>query len=218
MIVYTHCTPSHRPLRDEFLAPSAQRCGLPLVVYGGEQIAEGGRFAGARWIEAMVDKARSMQRAALEAPDGAPYIWADCDVQFLQPCADRLVELLGDCDLAAQAACEDVPLSAGFYIARATAATRALMAAILEHPALQPGFTRHKMSDQTALNALRELVRWRVLPRDEVFTVGAVALKPWRGQPFRVPRGVLVHHADHCVGVDKKAELLRYVARNARPY
>ena len=54
-------------------------------------------------------------------------------------------------------------------------------------------------------------VRWGFLPRS-VWTPGLADPEVWQpGRPLAVPRRILVHHANFCVGIDHKLAQLEAV-------
>lgn len=60
-------------------------------------------------------------------------------------------------------------------------------------------------------------VRWRYLPI-EFFTTGMKRGTDWEpGQDLKIPKGIVMHHANFCVGVEAKVQQLREVRRVVSP-
>ena len=66
-----------------------------------------------------------------------------------------------------------------------------------------------------ALNANFQNIKEKLLPSDKYFTVAAAATwrKVWKGQKFKVPDTIKVHHANWTVGLKNKIKLLDYVRK-----
>ncbi len=142
-------------------------------------------WGGKGWTAQLRRKAHAMQDAALRNKKEF-MLWSDVDVVFLQPCVDRLIELMNageGYDLLGQATGTGT-LCAGFYIARMTDKLHHLLDTIVKDSAAY----KNPAGDQYAMNKHRGLVKWGELPVEEFWTPG------WRGppataRPRRVRRG-----------------------------
>jgi len=197
MKLYTHATPSHERMLREFLIPSAIEFELRI----GQSEQSGSGICGRKDFGASErGKVESMYRASLE-PEGSIVLWCDADVQFFRPCVSRLIELLGDNDLAAQQANHE--LCAGFYVFRCNRRTRNLFDIILHDD-----ISKYTNADQESLNIHKHLVRHRMLPIEEFWTVGPC-------KKVEIPYGIRIHHANWC-RLDNKIRLLKRVRNIVR--
>jgi hypothetical protein len=214
--LYTHVTPSHEVLLDQFLLPSAGE--FYVEVRRGPQRSQG-VFGCDDWCRSMRDKARAMLAAAEECA-GDVFVWADVDVQFFGPVADLLIELLGDYDLACQHEAQPQTLCAGFFVARANPRIRALLQTVAD---FENGDGRDS-SDQAVLNRIKNRVRWTTLPSRHFWTIGHLD-KPVRRVIGKlesgwedllsqhVPATIYMHHANYIVGIDRKLRVMEAVRR-----
>ena len=243
MKVYVPCTSSHRPLLDDWLAPSLD-AAFELEVVEWPQLAPTGAHGDAGFQRLLRAKAALFRDLA--AAGGPPFLLADADIQLFGLRPERLRALLGDRDLAFQRDEAAGRANSGFVVVRPGAGVAALAARVLD------GIDRRNAHDQGELNralglrrsarrrrrwnrwisahpivghtpqchTLRrsgrsrpEGVRWRYLPRS-FFTPGLSRLALWRpGDPIRPPRDIEMHHANWTIGIHDKIAQLEAVRR-----
>lgn len=214
MKLYTFYTPSHEGLLRDYLLPSL-RGQFDVVAHCGPQRCPSAEFRQDGWLETMTEKARHMYRAVADNM-GDLVVWADPDIVFFRPSVQRMLDDLGDDDLAAQRnRPSGTDVCAGFYICRANERTLKLFEKVAENT-----HRFHAVHDQEALNRYKDAVRWKRLPpcyHHIYFSLGT----GWDGDERRLegaslPDDVVMHHACWCVGVENKVRLLEWAKRRAR--
>lgn len=201
-------TDSHLPLLEQHFLPSLARhmpAGCSLSLHRMPQRCEGGEYGADGWADAMGLKVDLLMSLALSERD--PFIYSDVDVRFYGDCFTDAREMLGDDDLACQN--DRVSLSAGFFVVHPG---RADTVRLFQR-------TRELLADegreQPALNrAIAEAgahLKVKALP-DRYWTHGRID-GVWDGAAdVHPPADLLVHHANWCVGVERKLALLDLVA------
>ena len=204
MRLLTVYSPTHRQLFERFLRPSATE--FRVVAKRLPQTGNG-QYMNRHWLDAMWRKVDFIYRK-MWWMRGQVFVFADADVQLFPPVRDFLAHELGDYDMAFQ---EDVGTQcAGFFVARANARVRQLYATLRAQ-------LREYPNEQTALNDMLDLVKWKSLPRS-VFTVGRLTGgEVWDGESLDVPTDLRAHHANYTVGLDNKARLMELVRAAQRP-
>lgn len=213
MRLYTFCSPSHRPMLERYLAPSADRAGFDLHALAIEQLCPSGSYYDSGWLETMRRKVEFLTGIS-ESHRGECVVYCDSDVllnarNFGPETARRD---LGTHYLALQD--DVVQYCCGFMILRGCAELESLFAETLR--ALDGAG-----DDQTALNRVVAAGPYRVkrLPRKQYAcvaqfrcTLGSDRL--WNGTAFRVPRELKMFHANWTRGVEQKERLLACVERS----
>lgn len=191
-------SPSHEKLFYKYLRPTAHE--FEVIAKQLPQLGNG-EYMNSRWLEAMAMKVAFI-RQQLRGMPGEVFVVADADVQMFPPVREYLVEQLGDYDIAFQ---DDVSsCCAGFLVARANKKVEQFYAT------LSKKIWNYK-NEQTALNDLLCMVRWKKLP-PTVFTIGLVNEgRVWQGEPLKIPGNIRVHHANFTVGLENKIKLLELV-------
>jgi hypothetical protein len=193
MKLYTHVTDSHRAMFEQWLKPGAERefevCVGTSPQYGS------GHWDDPEWGRNTRRKAKTMLEAVEDNIDDI-LVWSDCDVQILKPVRERLLELLGDHDIAVsrndhKSACS------GFYVVRCSLKTLSFFHEIYTSDI----FTQRRTSgltDQAVFCKLLQTLNYAMLPADEFwcnrFPLDLDAIK--------------VHHANWIKGVDNKVAAL----------
>ncbi|MEZ6099613.1 MAG: putative nucleotide-diphospho-sugar transferase [Pirellulaceae bacterium] len=211
MKLYTHASPSHESLLQEFLLPSAVE--FDEVVVGRCSQASVDQYGLPGWGENTYEKARTMRRAVYECEDLV--VWADADVLFLAPAVERLIAELGDNDIAFQRNYGVWKFCTGLWIARCDNRVRRLFDVIVD---MREYFERQGRDDQTAMNDVvgRSDVRTTFLSTSEFCTAG------WQDGRWRewvperdpvplVPSTAIAFHANWCRGLESKRLLLEGV-------
>jgi len=215
MRLYTSYTESHRPLLCEFFMPSLLPDEYLLTVRQFKQSTPTGSI---KEDDGFAETVRERTQMCIDAvrtaqAEGDEYfVHADCDLQFFARTRDTLVEMMQEgYDLIAQndyrrgfRPKDGKPrLCTGFYICRASDTMLAVFEEMLQ--LIRPGF-----NDQHALNAVKTPFRARALG-NRFFSVR----QPWRpGLPLRIPRRIVLHHANWTVGITNKLIMMNQV-RNA---
>jgi len=207
--IYTHYSDSHSLMYNEFFKPSLRKLyskeQVTISCCNHKQTTADGSFMSQGWLDSMDIKLDVILTAIKE---NKWFIFADCDIQFLNPFIDDLEEELRDNDIVCQNDCES--LCAGFFACKSNERTIALFKTI-------KGNFRHLVNDQVALNEFKSLVKYKLLDKQKYFTIGNVfnnldGTHNWdNNTPISVPEDILVHHANYVKGVDNKVKLLKYV-------
>ncbi len=201
MRLYTHATPSHHELLNGWLLPTAS-AEFDVIVGTSEQHGSG-RYDDQDWGKNTHQKSRTMLRAVTENI-GDVVVWSDCDVQILRPCRDRLLELLGDHDIAASRNDKGGGLCSGFYVVRCTPETASFFDGIVNSDVFEEGRRpKSSLTDQHVFNQNIATLDYVVLPGNEF----------WCNRfPLDV-QNIRVHHANWIIGVPNKIAALKEVRR-----
>jgi hypothetical protein len=179
-----------------------------------EQKCQTGTFKSTGWNDCMLDKLDCLLRLP---QDGQPTLYVDADVVLMPGLAEWCERAIRDAAFDEILYSDDVvQWCAGVMLFRSTAKVQAWWRLVAD---LSPIW---KLPDQDVIHQLRTQARGQggtlpvpmsVMPRDLVSnwaTIGNTTV--WSGQPFDVPATCLAWHANWCVGVDAKMEMLRRVA------
>jgi len=212
MKLYTCCSKTHKEYLSQFFLPSLKRIGgFEVEVARMPQLCSSGVYRAKDWRK--VGQWKSLWFRHLARTNSEPYVVADCDIQFLRPCRERLLELLGDNDLCFQYDGVGETICSGFYISSGGAGARRLF----EYPFEIDFFNKYvddKHCDQSAVNHSKHVANWEFLPSAEFWTVGNGRTTSWTpGENLEVPPNIRVHHANWCSGKTNKFTLLKLVKR-----
>lgn len=209
----TYYTPTHRGMCERFVMSRAE--GFSEIVFREyDQKCPAASFKQQGWNACMLDKLDMLMRLP---QDGVPTLYADADVCLLPGLAEWCSERIRQMEFHEIAYSDDVvQWCAGVMLFRSTACTHAWwrlvadMAVLLDQP------------DQDVIhvlraNAKRLPVPMTVMPGDRVANWATLGNRtPWSGEPFAVPETAVAWHANWCIGVEPKMQMLEYVAETAR--
>jgi hypothetical protein len=216
-----HClvTPSHEVLlRDWFLRTLPS--DLEPVVHRRE--AQPVEFAQDHWHEVVGQKLDILLDALIATTDGDVLLMSDVDVAFYTPVMEDVVRQMADRDILFQNNRPSLPegvehLCSGFMVVRATARSVAFVAAARD---LLRAANDPRVGDQRAcIEVLRSrpgMVRWGFLPTT-YWSPGDPRGRWTPGMSLSPPDGIVLHHANHTVGVANKIAQLRLVAELIAP-
>ena len=214
-----HVTPTHIPMLTRFLLPSAAEFEQ-IVTYRAPQLGSSS-YGGPDWGKNTQRKTHSMLHAV---ENYELVVWADADVLFVDRCYARLVELLGDADIA----CQDDGsggFCTGFWIARRNDRTRHFFQQVASADQF---YNRQrsddpktwKTTDQAAANHFKKLVGLRVLPPEEFWSAGyhggswgAWMRKARAVQDLPLPESVRMVHVNYVWSAAEKEKLLARFVR-----
>lgn len=215
MTLYSHFTPSHRGLFEQFLNPSLREHFLcdqrnRLVVSEGEQITATGCFSDEGFNRTTIGKVRLWLRAAEENPL-KPWIYCDPDICFYRPFARELRRYARCYDVAGQSdKSRYFEICTGLFVAKSSGRLVEFFRAI-EH--LMSTTDIH--NDQLAfIRISREFpdLSLGLLPRSYWSVHWSTRGDVWEpGMKLRVPLNIRAHHANYALGVDAKVRLLQEV-------
>jgi hypothetical protein len=195
MKLYTHVTDSHSKMFEQWLKPGAER-EFELCVGTSKQYGRG-HWDDAEWGKNTRNKAKTMLDAVSHNL-GDVVVWSDCDIQILRPIKDRLLEILGDHDIAVSHNDKHSACS-GFYIVKCSMDTHSFFYEIYQDDI----FTKHRngLTDQAVFCKLLPTLSYTMLPPDEF----------WCNRfPLQLDK-IRVHHANWIKGVDNKVLALEHL-------
>ena len=218
MDVYTFYTDSHLELYQKLNKSVSLLCpSLNLITRKFDQECLTGEYMSPGWGETM----RKKVDLILEAIDqGKIFIHSDCDVVYLQDPTEKVLEELGDYDLAFQS--DFVPLKEvwycmGFFVCRPSQRTRDLFVKVYENIGNFWG------NDQLSLNNILstyknpspgkgfEDLKYKTLS-EKFFTYGQTGKSSiWDGEQFDLPEDLVAFHANWTKGTQRKINLIDYV-------
>jgi hypothetical protein len=201
MKIYTFYSKSHEDLYDLFLKSLREtNPDIDLVVDIIDQRGSGS-FMEEGWMSTMGNKIDQIIRAC---EIGEIFIHSDSDVIFLKEIGEKILEELGDFDIAFQ---DDGPVGMcmGFFICKPNPEVTSLFKKVKEILHL------HQGHDQNAINSIIQNfnVRYKRLSH-LFFNYGQTRGKVWEGEEFEVPKDTLIFHANWTVGIENKIKLISY--------
>jgi len=210
MAVYVIYTSSHEQMFVESFLPSIQAFDdYEIVIDKFEQECPSGVYMKQGWVGTMRHKVDLIIRAIKENW-GDIFIYADVDIQFFGITQQLLRELMIGKDLLVQKDNPGGEMCAGFFVCRGNERTLNLWQAIKSR--LSPS-----VSDQPNLNRLVRFsnpykVIWGYLPVEHFCGAGTFNGEVWKpGQSFKIPKTILMHHANYTKGIENKLLQLLYV-------
>lgn len=203
MKIYTFYSTSHKDLYDIFIK-SISKTNPGLEIETDILPQEGsGSFMDKGWEKTMTGKIDQIIRASKE---GNIFIHSDSDVIFFKNIEEKIIEELGDFDIAFQ---DDgnVGVCMGFFICRPTPVVISLFEEVRN---LLPRFEGH---DQNALNSIisRYPVKYKRLS-PLFFNYGQLGKGVWKGEEFSPDPNIYLLHANWVIGVKNKISLINYVS------
>lgn len=212
MKLYSLFTDSHKQLMYEYFIPSlfkVEDTNIDLIIKKIPQICPTGLFGDSGWFETMLIKAEYHIQSCLENM-GKKFIYMDCDIQFFKPFVEKMLQELGDYDIACQ---NDVfpfhdrtTYCAGLFICDANEKTLKFFTN------LYSSMKHHKYNDQMALNDNLYLLRHKMLSDNNFYTISQTTNILWDNKyDISIPKDILVHHANWTHGIENKIKLLDLV-------
>jgi hypothetical protein len=210
--LYSLYTPSHTVLKERYFMPT-----LPSDVELHLRFVESegaGFIQDESWRRAIIWKVELILEAIDRHADGV-FVYTDVDVQFFGSFTAWFHRALARHDLVFQADAPGPALCAGFFFCRSTEVTRALWQQVLE----QVRATQAREDDQSVARRLvRHMpgLRYACLP-PQFYGGGTMTGRNWNpGDKLRLPRGLLMHHANFTLGVENKVRQLDHVRELVR--
>ncbi len=209
MKIYCLYSPSHKRLFADYFLPSVPDELSVCSFVQKEQQGNGDYANGGGWLYHVGSKL-DLWAEACRDNIGEVFICADVDLQFFGPVKDVILSLMGDNDVLTQMNSPKQESCTGFM---ACCGSERLAVFWEKTKAQMIEVNDVWFSDQEAFNLLRDEIKWEHLPFDQFYTIGM--LLPHNGwvwdpsQPVaKVPRKILMHHANWTVGKNNKRILL----------
>jgi hypothetical protein len=200
---------THKPLKPWFDTLKQVEPELDVVYTEIDQKeCPSGEFKSTGWTEITKNKVILLNKIVNTSNDDS-FIFSDVDIQFFNPFVKFTNKVLNDNDIVFQNDYLGGPCT-GFFYCKINDNTKQLFEKVLLiHDSCK--------EDQTAVQqGLRLLpnVKWAFLPK-EFFTFGYY-LRNWNNKDleFKVPKNMVMHHANWVVGIENKLNLLKVVRSN----
>lgn len=202
MKIYTFYSDTHERLYTDYFIKSFKEMKMDeffeIDATRVIQRTQSGDFGTRGFAESMKDKVEIILRA-IEENMGKEFIFADCDIQFLQPLHNDICNYdLSDIDILAQS--DQGTICAGFMLCRASEKLKKFFDKVFLN-------CMNFANDQVCINEYKSDINYRLLPEDKYYTVGNY-IGLWNGQDITPPTNVVVHHANFTVGVHNKQKLM----------
>lgn len=207
MKLFTFFSDSHRFLHELFIESIFET--NPNLVIHSDLIDQSGTglFMEDGWENSMTNKIDQIINACKTEEI---FIHSDADVYFFSPIEKKILEELGEFDLAFQ---DDghVGLCMGFFICRPNEKVINLFKSV---KSLLGSFNGH---DQNALNSIIDSsgVKYKRLS-SLFFNYGQKFGKVWDGEDFEVSPDILMFHANWVISVEKKLEIISLVKQKIK--
>jgi len=193
--IYCLYTPSHEVFYRDWFLPTLQD-DYEVCAFQFDQQCPEATFMQDGWGKTMSHKINIILRA-IEENWGGVFIYSDVDVQFFRPTWPKLSKLIEKYDIVAQRCSErSTNINSGFFICRANENTKRLWTGVGE--LLTRGGSRTPVDP--SLNRLlkqQPLCRVKVGYLPVTFFCSELFRPKWPpvGASFRVPVGIVLHHA-----------------------
>ncbi len=214
MDIYTFYTDSHVEIFNKLKKSISNFKNINLIVEKFPQECSG-EFMKQGWGSTMKKKTKLI----LDAIDkGDIFIHSDCDILYFQDPTDKILEELGDYDLAFQS--DDISNNwycMGFFICRPSSRVKDLFTKVYQN------IDRFNGNDQNSLNNIIsnlqndkpgagfEDLKYKLLS-NKFFTFGLTNPgTTWDGQDFELPNDIVTFHANWTLGVERKINLMNLV-------
>lgn len=212
--VHALVTPSHATLlHDWFLRTLPAEC-QPVI---HERDAQPVQFASGEWHRVVGQKLEIVLDALATIDRDDFFVMSDVDVCFYNEIAGDLRSRMSDRDVLFQNNRPTLSASAdnicsGFMVIRASPGSREFFerARDVMQAADDPAVGDQRACIET-LRAMPDLIRWGFLPIT-YWSPGDPRGRWVPGMSLRPPEGLILHHANHTVGVENKVAQLRLVA------
>lgn len=147
MKLFTLYTPSHEILYRDWFLPSIKD-DFEIEAKLVDQLGSTADYLGPGWTKVTIQKIELVLRA-IEENSGEIFVFADVDIQFFRPVISKLLDVLGDFDMAFQKNGPFGEINSGFFVCRANENTKNIWKS-----ALSIMKSNDKVSDQLALNSV----------------------------------------------------------------
>ena len=212
MRLVTYYTPTHRDMCQRFVLSRAYGFREVISVEYTQRCPTGS-FKAEGWNECMLDKLDCLRRVPM---DGQPTLYVDSDVALMPGLLQWAERQIAEQAFDGIAMSDDVvQWCAGVMLFRSTSRTHAFWRLISD---LSPVWN---LPDQDVIDQLRRQCEQRhgelpvpitVLTGDRVSNWATIGNRTvWQGEDFDMPQGCVAWHANWCLGVEAKTEMLRRV-------
>ena len=233
MRLLTTFSESHQPLFDEhFIKSFPFNEGIDLIVRKMPQVCRTGNLFAHGWRDSMIKKEEFIVET-LPKFDGEVCIFADVDIRFYKPLAEDIEERLENHDICFQKDHNDNGENSrcgGFFVLRSSEKIRSAFSQILHllksYKGEDVGFNS---SEQHTINTIfrnRPDISCGMLPAryythglytdgmkhpDSSYALWWEKKTPEEKRGVFIPDNLKIHHANWCVGVETKLELLNFI-------
>lgn len=210
----TFSTPSHREMAERFVLSNAHDAGFDdvLAYHSQHQYCKSARFNTEGFDLACIQKVATLANL----PIGGKYLYVDADCLIRPGLAEWCDQYLTGIGSTISFGDDVAEFCMGVVLWQQTEQSAKLFSCI-EMVAFMLGG-----NDQAALHALlaqakRVPVNMRKLPSSIISNwpvMNDASNKHWQGEPFKVLISCLCWHANFCIGVERKIEMLERAKKN----
>lgn len=206
MKIYSTYSDSHTIFLPWFNTIKNVEKDIEIITKKIEQKCPTGEFNSEGWNEATKQKIEFLIDI-VSSNDDDMFIFSDVDVQFFKPVCEIGKQVLSSYDIVFQNDYYGGECT-GFFYCRKNIATKKLFEYALK---IHNSHRDDQTSIQSALRATN--INYALLPK-EFFTYG-MYYDHWKGQEvFRLPKNIVMHHANWVVGIENKINLLKAAKNN----
>ena len=209
MKLYCFFTPSHEVFYNEWLKPTASREYEVIPIKHKQQISKSAEYAKSGWRETQYNKVLAWKKAVQDNM-GELIVCADADIQLIGDSKAFLKHVIGHNDIAFQQNFRGGPICSGFFVCRCSLKTENFFEIIanrlkkIMHE--DGGGEQYEMQQLLSekwydLNVLK-------LSYDKVWCPGTEYESL---EELKIPKDMLVHHANWTSGKENKIEQLEYI-------
>lgn len=232
MKLYTFYTPSHEELLQEWVLPYLP-ADLEPVVKNYDQVGPiKEQFGTESFNRTTMFKAELILEAICENP-GEVFLYADVDVQFFAPVSELIIKTIKNKDMSIQRDSIMGDCCTGIIAIRGNEANKNLWENIRHELKVkndrndQQVFNDEMLYEMRSARLVRRFgldkyvpipnkyqIKWNYLP-EQFFTYGFCRDKWWSVEDdvYPLPKDIVMHHANYCIGVEEKIKQLRHVRK-----
>ena len=208
MNLYCFYSKSHKLLFEKYFYPSANS-QFNIIEKKSKQVCKTGLFADAGWIETQAKKVQ-WWISAMKQNLGKVIVCSDVDVQFFEGSKSILLSEIEDCDIAFQKNSDDKPdVCSGFFICRCSFNLIKFMELVLINLKNKTSGSGEQVEiNKLLLSESKINFKWKYLDRKHFWNPG---FKYESVNNLTIPKEIIFHHANWCVGIQNKITQLDFV-------
>lgn len=210
--LYTFYTPSHEFLYENWLYPSATKSGFSVCGKKyEEQMCPTANYATSGWRYTQYQKIKYYLDCLKKHNSSDVVVCCDVDINFIRKCGAQVLSFLGGYDIAFQQNIKGEVCS-GFFVARCSLNTINFFEAVK--------LLLEKKLLESDVGGGEQYVIWSLLKSNKHnasvgFLPSQLIWNP-RGKynsvyDLKIPKNIMVHHANWVDGMDNKIDQLNYV-------
>lgn len=208
MNLYCFYSKSHKILLDKFLKPSAIH-DYNILAKECKQICQTGNYTEKGWTETQREKVKWWIES-IKNNLGKIIVCSDVDVQLFEGSKKFLLQKIKNYDILFQKNNETgFDVCSGFFICKCSEEIISFMELVLLHLKNKKSGSGEQVEINKILcNYSAIKIKWNYLDRDKIWNPGG---KYKFLEDLKIPKKLLLHHANWCVGVEEKIKQLDFV-------